>query len=189
MRGHGEVRNVRSWVHGDANQMRANAILTMTFGRSHRRRSSSPTVTLPASPTMLAARLSRTIGASSSSRATVAAVRWSSQSSSKAANSPASPTVTGPSHTPQPGHVIESQTPDAATPAEFQQSPNYPSVWSTGQNPKPNAMSGPRFEQTHIGLQPNPLSAMEMVHRDPIRLVDGRRATCDGGENFRVVAA
>ena len=130
---------------------------------------------------MLAARLSRSFGASSSSRAGVAAVRWSSQSS-KADNSPTSPTVTGPAHTPQPGHVIESQTPDANTPAELYQAPNHPSVWSTGQNPKQNAMTGPRFEQTHIGLQPNPLSAMTMVQQDPIRLVDARRATCDGGK-------
>jgi NADH dehydrogenase (ubiquinone) Fe-S protein 6 len=43
-------------------------------------------------------------------------------------------------------------------------------------------MRGPRFEQTAMDLQPNPLSAMGMVAQDPIRLVDGRRAVCDGGE-------
>jgi hypothetical protein len=39
-----------------------------------------------------------------------------------------------------------------------------------------------RFEQTNLDLQPNAPSAMGMVAEDPIRLVDGRRASCDGGE-------
>lgn len=30
-------------------------------------------------------------------------------------------------------------------------------------------------------LQPNPLSAMELVANEPIRLVHGRKAVCDGG--------
>ncbi len=44
-------------------------------------------------------------------------------------------------------------------------------------------MSGPRFEQTAMQFQPNPLSAMGMVKQDPIRLVTARRATCDGGQS------
>ena len=39
-----------------------------------------------------------------------------------------------------------------------------------------------RFEQTNLDLQPNAPSAMGMVAEDPVRLVDGRRASCDGGE-------
>jgi hypothetical protein len=39
-----------------------------------------------------------------------------------------------------------------------------------------------RFEQTNLDLQPNAPSAMGMVAEDPIRLVDGRRASCDGGK-------
>ena len=31
-------------------------------------------------------------------------------------------------------------------------------------------------------LQPNPLSAMEMINKEPIRVVHGRKAVCDGGE-------
>ena len=31
-------------------------------------------------------------------------------------------------------------------------------------------------------LQPNPLSAMELVANEPIRLIDGRKAVCDGGK-------
>ena len=32
-------------------------------------------------------------------------------------------------------------------------------------------------------LQPNPLSAMELVANEPIRLIDGRKAVCDGGKS------
>ncbi|KAF8560351.1 ubiquinone oxidoreductase 20 kd subunit [Imleria badia] len=61
------------------------------------------------------------------------------------------------------------------------QSPNYPTTWSTTQKPRPAARSGPRFEQTLMELQPNPLSAMELVANEPIRVVHGRKAVCDGG--------
>lgn len=33
-------------------------------------------------------------------------------------------------------------------------------------------------------LQPNPLSAMEMINKEPIRVVHGRKAVCDGGTSF-----
>ena len=69
---------------------------------------------------------------------------------------------------------------DAPVPT-IQQSPNYPSTWSTSQRPRPGLGSSPRFEQTAIDLQPNPLSAMELISKEPIRLVHGRKAVCDGG--------
>lgn len=62
------------------------------------------------------------------------------------------------------------------------QSPNYPTTWSATQQPKELAFRGPRFEQITPELQPQPLSAMEMIQREPIRLVQGRIAMCDGGE-------
>ncbi|KAI9572971.1 hypothetical protein HD554DRAFT_2013975 [Boletus coccyginus] len=61
------------------------------------------------------------------------------------------------------------------------QSPNYPTTWSTTQKPRPASRSEPRFEQTVMELQPNPLSAMELVANEPIRVVHGRKALCDGG--------
>ena len=61
------------------------------------------------------------------------------------------------------------------------QAPNYATTWSTSQAPRPAAHSGPRFEQTAMELQPNPLSAMEMIANEPIRVVHGRKAVCDGG--------
>lgn len=71
-------------------------------------------------------------------------------------------------------------------PATLQQSPNYATTWSTNQAPRPGPGAGPRFEQTNMDLQPNPLSAMEMVAREPIRLVRGRTAACDGGTRNHV---
>ncbi|KAF9526489.1 zinc-finger domain-containing protein [Crepidotus variabilis] len=62
-----------------------------------------------------------------------------------------------------------------------QQAPNYATTWSTAQRPRPGPQSGPRFEQADMSLQPNPLSAMELIANEPIRLVQGRRASCDGG--------
>ncbi|TEB35056.1 NADH:ubiquinone oxidoreductase kDa subunit [Coprinellus micaceus] len=61
------------------------------------------------------------------------------------------------------------------------QAPNHVGTWSTSQRPRPLAGSSPRFEQTDMDFQPQPLSAMEMIAQEPIRLVQGRKAVCDGG--------
>ena len=61
------------------------------------------------------------------------------------------------------------------------QAPNHPTPWSTNQQQRPVAGHNPRLEQTVMELQPNPLSAMELVSREPIRLIHGRKAVCDGG--------
>ncbi|KAF9044545.1 hypothetical protein BDZ89DRAFT_1059023 [Hymenopellis radicata] len=61
------------------------------------------------------------------------------------------------------------------------QSPNYPTTWSQNQNTRPAAQSSPRFEQTVMETQPNPLSAMQLIADEPIRMVSGRKAVCDGG--------
>jgi len=61
------------------------------------------------------------------------------------------------------------------------QSPNRPTVWSKNQNPRANAMRGPRFEQIKMEYQPQPLSAAELIATEPIRLVSQRIAACDGG--------
>lgn len=62
------------------------------------------------------------------------------------------------------------------------QSPNVPSTWSVSQQPKPDAFNNPRFEQTYIGTQPDSLSAMGLVAEQPVVMVQGRRAVCNGGE-------
>jgi len=63
------------------------------------------------------------------------------------------------------------------------QSPNRATTWSTNQRPRPAGQSGPRFEQTAMELQPNPLSAMELVANEPVRVVHSRKAICDGGKS------
>lgn len=62
------------------------------------------------------------------------------------------------------------------------QAPNYPDTWTEDQAPRDIAMRGPRFEQMTPELQPQPLSAMEMIQREPIRLTEKRVVECDGGE-------
>ncbi|KAH8835251.1 zinc-finger domain-containing protein [Flagelloscypha sp. PMI_526] len=61
------------------------------------------------------------------------------------------------------------------------QAPNYPTTWSTNQRIRPGLASGPRFEQTAMEYQPNPPSAMALLSEEPIRVVHGRKAVCDGG--------
>ncbi|KAI0296194.1 zinc-finger domain-containing protein [Russula brevipes] len=67
-------------------------------------------------------------------------------------------------------------------PAVAPQAPNRATAWSTNQRLRPAGQSGPRFEQTMMELQPNPLSAMELIANEPIRVVHGRKAICDGGD-------
>lgn len=67
---------------------------------------------------------------------------------------------------------------DAAPP----QSPNVPTPWSKHQNPKPHAWDNPRFEQINVPLQPDGLSAMGLVHEQPVVKLHARTAVCNGGE-------
>ncbi|BGP12189.1 hypothetical protein JCM10213_007444 [Rhodosporidiobolus nylandii] len=61
------------------------------------------------------------------------------------------------------------------------QSPNRETTWSRSQAARTEAMVGPRFEQTADAYQPRPLAAVELIKEEPIRLVEGRVAACDGG--------
>merc|ERR1712071_581471 len=111
-------------------------------------------------------------------RNTTQAVRRLARAYSQA---PAAPGALGAGNVPKPGSPIAKANPSEADPKELYQAPNHASTWSTSQNPKKHAYSGPRFEQINLSLQPQPISAMEMVAQDPVRLVPGRRASCDGG--------
>ncbi|PHH91303.1 hypothetical protein CDD83_1007 [Cordyceps sp. RAO-2017] len=66
-------------------------------------------------------------------------------------------------------------------PKEVAQAPNRADIWSRSQRPRATAMTGPRFEQTDFDLQPQPLSAMELIHKQPVRWTHDRIATCEGG--------
>ncbi|KIK70971.1 hypothetical protein GYMLUDRAFT_235364 [Collybiopsis luxurians FD-317 M1] len=86
--------------------------------------------------------------------------------------------------TPITSNHISTPTPAGPTPSApvvGTQAPNYATTWSANQRTRPAAGSGPRFEQVAMELQPNPLSAMALIAEEPIRLVDGRKAVCDGG--------
>ncbi|KAJ2906230.1 hypothetical protein MKZ38_002655 [Zalerion maritima] len=65
--------------------------------------------------------------------------------------------------------------------ADVPQAPNRSEVWAKGQQPRSQAMTGPRFEQTDFDLQPAPYSAMELVHKQPVSWTSDRAAVCDGG--------
>ena len=83
-----------------------------------------------------------------------------------------------------PPHPPASATPTFATEAavsDYPQAPNYPGLWSENQRPRPTPATGPRFEQTAMQLQPQPLSAMDLIAKEPIRLSKTRIAACDGG--------
>ncbi|KAH6917390.1 NADH:ubiquinone oxidoreductase kDa subunit [Coprinopsis sp. MPI-PUGE-AT-0042] len=77
--------------------------------------------------------------------------------------------------------VAAKETESAGPPTQAWQAPNFPTTWSTNQRIRPTAGSSPRFEQTNMELQPTPLSAMEMIAQEPVRMVKGRKAVCDGG--------
>ncbi|KAK1781657.1 zinc-finger domain-containing protein [Copromyces sp. CBS 386.78] len=65
--------------------------------------------------------------------------------------------------------------------AVVKQAPNRAEVWSRSQKPRSEAMTGPRFEQTNFDLQPQPYSAMELIHKQPVKWVHERIVACDGG--------
>jgi NADH dehydrogenase (ubiquinone) Fe-S protein 6 len=55
----------------------------------------------------------------------------------------------------EPGH-LDARLQETAAEGEkqrVQQAPNRPNVWSRSQNPRANAMTGPRFEQTVMEYQ------------------------------------
>ncbi|PVU89073.1 hypothetical protein BB561_005562 [Smittium simulii] len=64
---------------------------------------------------------------------------------------------------------------------DLAQSLNRDTTWSESQKPRELAMSGPRFTQTNLKFQPQSMSAIELIAEQPIRLVNGRKAFCDGG--------
>ncbi|KAL6869539.1 hypothetical protein ACO1O0_000865 [Amphichorda felina] len=70
---------------------------------------------------------------------------------------------------------------DESKPVEISQAPNRLGIWSRSQKPRSQAMIGPRFEQTDFDLQPQPKSAIEMIHKEPVRWTHERMVACEGG--------
>ncbi|CAK7202619.1 hypothetical protein SEUCBS139899_005344 [Sporothrix eucalyptigena] len=69
----------------------------------------------------------------------------------------------------------------APTTTDLQQAPNRSGVWTRNQQAREKAMTGPRFEQTDFSLQPQPYSAMELIHQQPVTWTHDRIVACDGG--------
>ncbi|KAF3396424.1 Lactobacillus shifted protein [Penicillium rolfsii] len=61
------------------------------------------------------------------------------------------------------------------------QAPNRATTWAASQQPREQAMVGPRFEQTIMELQPRPMAAIELIHKQPVRWTKSRVVSCDGG--------
>ncbi|EJT81383.1 hypothetical protein GGTG_01364 [Gaeumannomyces tritici R3-111a-1] len=80
-----------------------------------------------------------------------------------------------------PKETAPQTTDPSAQPTEVLQAPNRTDVWARSQKPRSKAMTGPRFEQTDFSLQPQPYSAMELVHKQPVRWTHDRVVACDGG--------
>ncbi|ORY06704.1 hypothetical protein K493DRAFT_403925 [Basidiobolus meristosporus CBS 931.73] len=68
-----------------------------------------------------------------------------------------------------------------ATPEALQQASNRQGTWSLSQEEKKDAFKGPRFEQTDLTTQPNPMAAIELIHEVPIKFVQQRKVACNGG--------
>ncbi|KAJ5466595.1 hypothetical protein N7539_009551 [Penicillium diatomitis] len=61
------------------------------------------------------------------------------------------------------------------------QAPNRATTWAASQQPREQAMVGPRFEQTIMETQPRPMAAIELIHKQPVRWTKSRVVSCDGG--------
>ncbi|EAW14907.1 zinc-finger domain-containing protein [Aspergillus clavatus NRRL 1] len=61
------------------------------------------------------------------------------------------------------------------------QAPNRATTWAASQQPREQGMTGPRFEQTIFELQPQPLAAIELIHKQPVNWTKKRIVSCDGG--------
>ncbi|KAH7348687.1 hypothetical protein BKA65DRAFT_501153 [Rhexocercosporidium sp. MPI-PUGE-AT-0058] len=85
-----------------------------------------------------------------------------------------------PMETPHRDAALQENAADAEK-LRVQQAPNRATTWSRSQNPRAKAMSGPRFEQTIMELQPAPYAAIDLIHQQPVRWTHDRVAVCDGG--------
>ncbi|KAJ0416368.1 zinc-finger domain-containing protein [Aspergillus carlsbadensis] len=61
------------------------------------------------------------------------------------------------------------------------QAPNRAATWAASQRSREEAMSGPRFEQTIMHVQPTPMAAIELIHKQPVRWTNKKVVSCDGG--------
>ncbi|KAA8894944.1 hypothetical protein FN846DRAFT_367055 [Sphaerosporella brunnea] len=92
---------------------------------------------------------------------------------------PNTPNVANEASVPAPKDVAESI--EAAEKARLMQAPNRATTWSKSQRPRALGMTGPRFEQTDLTMQPAPWAAIELIHQQPVRWSEKRVVECNGG--------
>ncbi|OGM46482.1 lactobacillus shifted protein [Aspergillus bombycis] len=68
-----------------------------------------------------------------------------------------------------------------ATPVDAMGSRDAPLREDVELQPREKAMTGPRFEQTIMEMQPQPYAAIELIHKQPVRWTKKRVVSCDGG--------
>ncbi|KAA8642906.1 hypothetical protein EYZ11_009043 [Aspergillus tanneri] len=73
------------------------------------------------------------------------------------------------------------EDPEAGERIREVQAPNRARTWAASQQPREKAMTGPRFEQTIMEYQPQPMAAIELIHKQPVRWTNKRIVSCDGG--------
>ncbi len=60
------------------------------------------------------------------------------------------------------------------------QSSNRVQTWSKSQLPKEDIFKGPKFTQIDLAAQPNPLAAIDLIEKDPVRVGPNRNVNCSG---------
>ncbi|KAJ1964845.1 hypothetical protein IWQ62_002818 [Dispira parvispora] len=70
---------------------------------------------------------------------------------------------------------------ESAAVEALQQAPNRETAWSETQQPRAKAMTSVDFLQKDLSAQPRPMAAIELIAEEPVRMVEGRKAVCDGG--------
>ncbi|KAK6333819.1 hypothetical protein TWF730_004002 [Orbilia blumenaviensis] len=124
---------------------------------------------------MMLRQLPRTLRLRASNPSTLLLLRASSTSSA----TPAKETSVDPATTTT-GAAVAGATVDILE-LQANQAPNRKLTWARSQQPRAEAMTGPRFEQTDLALQPRPMAAIELIHEEPVRFVHEHVVVCDGG--------
>ncbi|KFY65102.1 hypothetical protein V496_02847 [Pseudogymnoascus sp. VKM F-4515 (FW-2607)] len=111
----------------------------------------------------------------------IRALSISSRASSNASVPNVSKTNELPQGKQQEDDVLVHENVENAQKFRAMQEPNRATTWSRSQKTRELAMSGPRFEQTIVELQPAPAAAIELIHQQPVRWIHERTVECDGG--------
>ncbi|OQE26895.1 hypothetical protein PENFLA_c006G01687 [Penicillium flavigenum] len=94
---------------------------------------------------------------------------------------PRKPTTNVSATNAEPTDTAIAEAPEVGERIRSMQAPNRATTWASNQQPREQAMVGPRFEQTIMETQPLPYAAIELIHRQPVRWTKSKVVSCDGG--------